>query len=91
MTQIFRLNGRTEAEEQPDEPIKLLEVNEATITAGIMPLSFRSLPERGIDYPSVIVEVTPEEFDKIQAHDLKLPDGWTVGTLIPRPPENGDE
>ena len=42
------------------EPIKLLEVNENTVAAGVMPLYFGPAPASGIPYPSVIVEVTGE-------------------------------
>jgi hypothetical protein len=40
-----------------------------------------------IHYPSVIVEVTPEEFDRIQTQKLALPEGWTIGELFLRPAE----
>lgn len=82
--QILRITGTAEVEVSPAEPIKLLEVNENTVAAGIMPLTFGSAPDFGIDYPSVIIEVTPEEFAKIQAHELQLPNGWTLGDEIPR-------
>jgi len=45
ITQIFRLTGTAEAEGLPDEPIKLLEVNENTIPAGIMPPGLRPGPD----------------------------------------------
>jgi hypothetical protein len=91
ITQIFRLTGTAEAEGLPDEPIKLLEVNENTIPAGIMPLGFGPAPTHGIHYPSVIVEVTPDEFQRIQSKELVLPKGWTISDLVPRPPgKNGE-
>jgi hypothetical protein len=89
ITQIFRMTASPEAEGRPNEPIKLLEVNEFTIPSGVMPLGFGPLPEAGIHYPSVIVEVTPEEFEKIRTAELKLPAGWTVGHLFDKPAENG--
>jgi hypothetical protein len=85
MIHIFRLTGSPEAEISPTEPIKLLEVNESTVPYGILPLHFGPLRAAGIHYPSVIVEVTPEEYKQIQAEELKLPNGWKVGELIPRP------
>lgn len=91
MTQIFRIMGSAEAEVLPNEPIKLLEVNENTIPVGIMPLRFGPAPTYGIHYPSVIVEVTPEEFERIQSKELPLPDGWTISDLVPKPLEEGDE
>jgi hypothetical protein len=89
ITQIYRITSGAEAEERPNEPVKLLEVHEGTIPAGIMPLRFGPIPSRGIHYPSVIVEITPDEFAKVQARELKLPKGWTLGDLIPRATVNG--
>ncbi len=89
--QIYRITGGPEAEVRPDEPIKLLEVNENTIPSGIMPLGFGPAPAHGFHYPSIIVEVTPEEFDRIRSRELVLPSGWEVSDLVPRPLANGDE
>ena len=66
------------------QPIKLLEVNEATVAAGVMPLHFGPVPASGIPFASVIVEVTPIEFEKIKADELKLPDGWVLGQELPK-------
>lgn len=85
LTAIFRINATAEAEHGPDEPIKLLEVNENTVPSGILPIRFGPSPASGLDYSSIIVEVTPEEFRKIQARQLPLPHGWQVGESIPRP------
>jgi hypothetical protein len=90
MVQIFRITAGAEAEEQPNEPVKLLEVNEGTIAGGVMPLRFGPIPARGIHFPSVIVEITPEEFEKIRTNELQLPPGWAVGDLLPKHPENGE-
>jgi len=89
ITQIYRITAGADLEEQPNEPVKLLEVSESTIPAGVMPLRFGPIPTRGIHFPSVIVEITPDEFAKMQAHELKLPSGWIVGDLIPKPAANG--
>ena len=92
MTQIFRIMGSAEAEVLPNEPIKLLEVNENTIPVGIMPLGFGPAPTYGIHYPSVIVEVTPDEYERIQSKELALPHGWTVSDSSPEGrQEEGDE
>jgi hypothetical protein len=85
MTHVFRLIGDIHAETRAEEPIKLLEVNEKSVPVGIMPLGFGPAPAHGIHYPSIIVEVTPEEFEKIRADELTLPHGWTVGDLYERP------
>lgn len=81
LIRVFRLVCK---QEKAGEPIKLLEVNQDTIPTGIMPLHFDAAPARGIPYPSVIVEVTPSEFELIQGDHLKLPHGWQIGEEIPR-------
>jgi hypothetical protein len=84
VVQIFRITASVDVEARPSEPIKLLEVNENTVPAGIMPIQFGPAPAAGLHYPSVILEVTPDEFLRIRTNDLRLPDGWTVGEPIPR-------
>jgi hypothetical protein len=80
LVSVFRLAGPAETDA---EPIKLLEVNRDTVPTGIMPLGFDAAPERGILYPSVIVEVTPEEYEQIRSGALALPNGWRIGDDIP--------
>jgi hypothetical protein len=84
LVRVFRVHGSMAAEMRPGEPIKLLEVNEATSPSGVIPLYFGPIPARGINFPSVIIEVTPAEFEKIKASELVLPDGWTIGDEIRR-------
>jgi hypothetical protein len=78
---VYRLIGKTETDA---EPIKLLEVNRSTVPTGIMPLRFDPAPERGIPCPSIIVEVTPDEFQMIRSSTLKLPDDWQIAEEIPK-------
>ena len=90
ITSIYTLWEKPEYEALASTPVKLLEVNANTVESGVMPLGFDPVPMSGIPYPSVIVEVTPAEFEKIQRKELALPDGWTLGPLVPRPDsENG--
>ena len=84
LTQIFRVAGSADAEGRPREPIKLLEVNENTVPSGIMPIQFGPSPASGLSYSSIIIEVTPDEFRKLQDRQLELPHGWTIGDAIPR-------
>ncbi len=72
------------AEDQESEPVKLLEVNEGTIAAGIIPVGFAPDASTGIFYRSVIVEVTPEEFARIEAGQLQLPHDWQLGQRFRR-------
>jgi hypothetical protein len=87
LSQIF-VTVNAEDEAGRSEPIKLLEVNENTVESGIMPLHFGPAPAIGIPYSSTIIEVTPNEFRKIQSHELKLPEGWEIGEELPKPAEN---
>lgn len=83
--EIYRIrNRRVEQETSDDEPIKLLIVNEEAVEAGVMPLGFDAEPSTGIDYHYVLVELSPGEFDQLNAHQLSWPDHWIVGELIPR-------
>jgi hypothetical protein len=50
-----------------------------------MPIEFGPAPASGIHYPSVIIEVTPDEFEQIKSKQLPLPLGWSLGDSIPRP------
>src|SRR6266849_4878457 len=84
ITEIFTIWGKPAYEALPSEPIKLLEVNQDTIPSGIMPLGFNPAPSSGFPFPSVIIEVTPQELERIRRRELVLPHGWTLGPLIPR-------
>jgi hypothetical protein len=86
LTQVFLLNDKAEAQQIAADTIRLLEVNENTVESGIMPLYFGPAPASGIPFSSVIIEVTPNEFKKIQANELKLPNRWEIGEALPRPP-----
>jgi hypothetical protein len=85
LTKVFRITSNPELEVNPGEPIKLLEVNAATVPSGVMPLHFGPAPASGIPYSSVIVEVTPEEFEKIKTHEIRLPNGWVLGEEFLKP------
>ena len=85
ITGIYRLLAGTEVESRPGEPIKLLEVNHDTIATGIMPLEFAPVPDQGWPFTTVIVEVTPAEFEDICHRALALPSGWQLGELLPNP------
>ncbi len=80
---IFRVQSEAESAGAKSEPIKLLEVNENTVPTGIMPLHFG--PTEAFQYSSVIIEITPIEFERIKSDKLKLPMGWAIGEEFPRP------
>jgi len=91
LTQVFRVTDNLEISDTVtvdivrSEPIKFLEINKNTIPSGVMPLYFGPSPASGILYPSVIVEVTPEEYEKIKKEELKLPEGWAIDKMTPIP------
>ncbi len=83
ITEIFRLTV-PQFEDAPNEPIKLLGVNPETVPTGITPLSFRPIPASGV-YPSVVVEITPDEFNRVRSGELSLPFGWKLeATALPK-------
>ncbi len=81
---IVRLVSPLE-EDSPSEPIKLLEVNQDTSMSGILPVYFGAHADSGISFPSIIVEVRPEEFARIEGGELALPHGWRPGEQYAKP------
>jgi hypothetical protein len=75
-----------ENEDEPGEPIKLLEVNAATVATGTVE-AFAFAPSKSVPFPITIAEVTPEEFERIARKELPLPRGWSLenSTQFPRP------
>jgi len=67
-------------EHEPDEPIKLLEIVDGTLELGLEPITFTPDPERGINYPSMIIEISPREYQSICEGKLNLNErGWKIG------------
>jgi len=79
---VFRLLAAKRREAAADEPIKLLEVNENTVERGVQPIQFGPHAASGIFYSSIIVDVTPREFELIRKKKLALPDGWRMGPRV---------
>jgi hypothetical protein len=88
LSRIYWVTAQSESGSGQTEPIKLLEVNQNTVESGVLPLHFGPAPASGIPYPSIIIEVTPGELEKIRSHELRLPAGWEVWTEIPKPSTN---
>ncbi len=72
----------SDREDDPDEPLKLLEVNPNTIERGIEPIRFGPDASGGVPFPVVVVDVSPGEFAQVRAGDLKLPNGWSLGPQL---------
>ncbi len=61
--------------------IRLVEVStEAPTTGEILPFAFGAEPANGIDFPSIVILLSPEEWREVQAGLLRLPDGWDLNT-----------
>src|SRR3954453_12823569 len=84
ISRIFRIREAGANEERLNSSIKLLEVNADSFAVGIMPLLFGPAPSIGIPFPVTIVEITPDEFEKLQSGDLELPSGWTIAEELMR-------
>ena len=79
ITKVYRFIAPNE--ESDSEPIKLLEVTEATLTAGyVMPFGFGATEE--FPYRSVIATITPEEMQQIESLEIPLPTGWDLEAAI---------
>ena len=48
-------------------------------------MTFAAHAPSGIFYPCIIVEVRPEEFERIEKGELALPDRWTLGKSYIKP------
>ena len=84
LTRVIRIVA--ENEDEPNEPIKLLEVNAATVATGsVEPYAFA--PSESVPFPTVIAEITPEEYERVQRDEIKLPKGWSLAKtqLFERP------
>jgi hypothetical protein len=88
---VFKIVASAGNESDPKEPIKLLEVNESSTAVGIQPVFFGPHAASGMCFPSVIVEVTPDEYNKIVCNPpiLPLPNGWRLGDEYAKPKTAG--
>ena len=68
-------------DQDPNDPIKLLEVVEGTIELGIEPVGFVPDPARGMEYPLMIIEISPAEYESMRtAGEVRLGNqDWTIG------------
>lgn len=80
---IYRVVAQ-EREQRPSEPVKLLEVNAKTPPAGIRPVHFGPDPAAGIHHGLVVIEITPEEYARLERGELSLPEGWSVANELRR-------
>lgn len=77
VTHVYRLTAA--AEDDPDEPIELLQAHERHEPIGFHPLGFRPAPAVGMPYRYIVVAVSPGELVDIRGGRLELPRGWQLG------------
>jgi hypothetical protein len=66
---IYRAQGVDE--------VRLIEVTSSVGTTNdILPFRFGPRPDVGVPYPSVVVLLSPEEWDSVKGGRLQLPEGW---------------
>ena len=79
ITEVYRFIGPNE--ESDAEPIKLLEVSEATFTVGRV-ISFGFGPTSEFPYNSRIATITPQEMGQVRRQEIPLPEGWNLGDAV---------
>jgi|GEM_PF-3243140 len=77
---VYRVySSDSEAEQSESEPLKLLYVNEFTYPSDeIWPLGFAPTAASG-NLPTIIMDITPQQFDQLQVGTLRLPRDWRLG------------
>jgi hypothetical protein len=75
LERVIRIVG--ENEDAPGEPIKLLEVNAATVATGSVE-TFTFAPSKSVPFLITVAEVAPDEFERIARKELPLPRGWSL-------------
>ncbi|GAF97795.1 unnamed protein product, partial [marine sediment metagenome] len=68
---VVWLTGADETE------IRLIEINRTALPSETLEL-FRFAPSEDVPFPTLIADVTPKDWDKIQRGDIALPQGWDL-------------
>jgi hypothetical protein len=67
-------------DQDPNDPIRLLEVVEGTLERGIEPVGFTADPAHGIEYPCIIIEISPTEYKSVLNDGFRFGNrDWTIG------------
>lgn len=63
--------------------VRLLEVSSTAPTTGeMMPFRFGPDTSQGIDLPSVVILISPQEWEDVKSGRLKLPQNWDLSKAI---------
>ncbi len=63
-------------EDEQDREVRMLEVSKSVESYGVMPVRFAARPDQNLDYPTVVVLLSPEEMKEVQEENLDLPEAW---------------
>lgn len=75
LREVYRIVMDDEGSQE--EPIRLLEINAATVVTGsVEPFAFS--PTEEIPFRTVIAEITPEELESVRSNPDVLPKGWSL-------------
>ena len=70
------------ASDRQDE-IHLLEVSTSAPTSGeVLPFKFAPDPANGVDYPSIVILLSPTEWQQVERGELELPQGWSLAKAV---------
>ena len=59
------------------DEVRLVEVSGSVGTTGeVLPFRFAPSPGDGIDYPSVVILLSEDDWKRVEAKELNLPEGW---------------
>jgi hypothetical protein len=67
-----------------DDEVRLVEVSGSLANGGpgeVLPFRFTAQPAEGVPFPSVVVLLSPSEWDAVAHDKLKLPAGWDKARL----------
>ncbi len=64
-------------EDSPDEPLKLLHVNDETMETGRVSAFLFAGTEEAPFFTAIAV-ITPNEMKRVEAGEIALPDGWDL-------------
>lgn len=84
--EVYHLRGPND--DDPDEPVRVYEVN--ILPEGwdgpvcLWPVGGPAMPQFGVHHRTGTLQVAPSVHWQIRSGTLPLPDGYSVGELIPR-------
>lgn len=66
-----------------DQEVRLVEVSRSVDSTGeVLPFRFAARPDLDVPYPSVVVLLGEDDWERVQDGELKLPEGWDVPSAL---------